>query len=120
MSSKEAILGALVRPEILALKSKLDFYGENYHIDLGSSDASEWTTKDSLTLEKFLEEHPVPTKPEEMPIYGIAWELVWGIKTPDEIKDARDRVIAKARYLGGLSELETLWVKLIYTDTDMF
>jgi len=116
MSSKEALLGALIRPKIEEIKDKLEYWGQGINLPEGES----WTVPDSLTLEKFLEMNPVPASPEDITIYGVAWEFIWGEKPPEIVTKAREKLLERALSGEKLEPLENLWLKLITVDTDLF
>ncbi|MGA2910988.1 MAG: hypothetical protein ABSE04_04300 [Candidatus Microgenomates bacterium] len=116
MSSKEALLGALVRPKIEEIKDKLKYWGQGIELPEGET----WTVSNSLTLEKFLEMNPVPDSPEDTIMYGIAWEFIWGEKPPDIVTKAREKLLERALSREKLEPLENLWLKLITVDTDLF
>jgi hypothetical protein len=116
MSSKEALLGALIRPKIEEMGSKLKYWGQEIVLPEGES----WTNKGSLTLEKFLELHPIPSTANETNYYGIAWEFIWGEQPPEAVIKARQNLVEKAQRGDKLEPIESLWFKLITVDTDSF
>ncbi len=113
---KEILLGALVTTEIQKMDKKFDFYGVQTGIPGGES----WIAKDSLTLEQFLDKHPSPSIGEDITIYGIAWEFIWGKKPPQDVLEARQNLLIRARTGMEVTEEEKLWLKIIAVDTDMF
>jgi len=118
MSSKEALIGALITPKFRELQQKLKFWG--YGIDMPED--KDWTSPDALTLEKFLTMNPTPTSSSstEVTLYGIAWEFVWGEKPPEIVTKARQELVRKVIRGEELEPIESLWLKLITVDTDSF
>ena len=116
MPSKEALLGALIRPKIEEIRDRLEYWGQGINLPEGDN----WSSQNSLTLEKFLELHPVPTSPGEVLIYGVAWEFIWGEKPPEIVTRARQKLLEKSSGGDRLNPIEDLWLKLILVDTDLF
>ncbi|HUC94401.1 MAG TPA: hypothetical protein VMR19_00150 [Candidatus Saccharimonadales bacterium] len=116
MANKETLLQALIRPKLIELGGKLDFWKQKINVQEGE----DWVTPTSLTLEKFLELRPCPASADEVTTYGIAWEFIWGEKPPEVVTKARGKLLEKAVGGGRLEPNEELWLKLIMVDTDLF
>ncbi|QQG41574.1 MAG: hypothetical protein HYV90_05470 [Candidatus Woesebacteria bacterium] len=116
MANKESLLGALLTEEVQGISKKLNFWGKPIELPTGLS----WTSESHLTLEKFLEANPLPANARDIPLYGAAWEFVWGKETPKEIKEAKEVLLIRARTGMEVTEEEKIWLKIIAVDTDMF
>lgn len=116
MRSHEMILESLIAEEIQALGPKFDFWKQSFPIPKGEN----WTNEKSLTLEKFLSEHPEPSEKDQIPLYGMAWELIWGTPPPESVKEARENLLLRTRLGMQISEMEELWLKLISIDPELF
>lgn len=117
-NSKEAVLGSLITDELRELNPKLKIYGKEIKIPGGGS----WKAAESLTLLNFLRQHPEPDNPEQIPLYGIAWELAWGLSPPESIVSAREALLTRNRFGVGrdINDLEDIWLKLIACDVELF
>ena len=82
-----------------------------------------WNGGDRLTLETILEmiepESDLLSK-DDLLLYGIGWEFVWGMTPPELVQECREEVIMKARCGLPMSDMEKVWYELICVDTDMF
>lgn len=116
MNPKETLLGGLLGTEIQRMRGKFEFYG----IETGVPSGESWVSKDSVTLEQFLEQNPTPGEGEDLALYGIGWEFIWGKKPPQVITDAKNLLIAKSRTGMEINDTEKLWLKVMSVDTDMF
>ncbi len=116
MKSKEILLGGILGTEIQRMNRKFEFYG----MQTGVPAAESWVSENALTLDKFLEQNPIPDPGGDITLYGIAWEFIWGKKPPTEIADAKETLKAKARMGMEITETEMLWLKIMSVDTDMF
>lgn len=55
----------------------------------------------------------------EWAIVGAGWELLWGVKTPEQVLRKREELRAKADAGIVLTKIEELWLNLILVDTDL-
>ena len=117
--SKEMLLSSVISGEVGKLSPKLSFWQS----DIATTQTL-WESPDSISLESVLDS----IDPEEdlyesvnlALLYGIGWEFIWGRKPPEVVGRLRRETIQKARTGVALSELESLWYRLICVDTDMF
>lgn len=116
MTSKEAILGSLVTEEIKSISERLDFWEKSIDIPRENS----WQSPNHLTLGQFLEKHPTTSDKSEVPLYGIAWEFIWGENPPPEITQARENLLLRAKLGLEINDTEEMWLKLISIDTELF
>lgn len=116
MANKETVLECLVTEELQRLESKLDYWGKPIKVPQEQG----WKSTGALTIEKFLEQNPLPGAPVDRTLWGIAWECVWGMETPQAIREERENLLVRSRVGLPTTDLEKLWLKLIAVDTDMF
>jgi hypothetical protein len=115
MGNKEVLLEVLLTQELQRISEKMDFWNRPVNIP----NETGWVGPNAITLERFLESHPLPDDPKKMIIYGIAWEFIWGKPAPEEIKAARESLLVKAKTGMHLSEEEILWLNVISVDTNI-
>ncbi len=116
MQPKEIVLESLIGSEIKSIQNKHDFWGTPITIPEGVG----YNSQNCLTIEKFIEGHPLPKQGEDIALYGIAWEFVWGKPVPEEIEQAKETLRIKARTGMAITKTEELWLKIMTVDTDCF
>jgi hypothetical protein len=118
MSSAEIILGSLVGEKIQGIQGKLEYY--DLPMEIKAPNGKSWTNDSSITLEGFLQQHPIPKNPDQNILYGIAWEFVWGCPKPQKIIDMKEDLFIRARYGFPITDMEKLWINIAAVDTDDF
>ena len=113
------LLSSVISGEVGKLSSKLSFWQTNV-----AAAQTLWESPDSLSLESVLDsidpEEDLLESVDLALLYGMGWEFIWGKKPPEVVSQLRREIVQKAREGMALSELETLWYRLICVDTDMF
>lgn len=118
---KMALVESCVGQGLDRIQAKMEFWGK----DAPFTPYTLWEREGALgerNLPEILKSINVShLSPEERAIVGIAWEFVWGEKTPEEIIQARDELIAKVKFTTSpVSEIEKLWFWVATADTDLF
>ncbi len=113
---KVVLLEALIADELRNVSGNLEYWGQG--VSLPEDPA--WGRAKSMTLYDFLNVCPEPKDKQNITLFGIAWEFVWGEKPPESITNERERLLVRARYGLSVSETEKIWLKLIAADVEYF
>jgi len=117
--TKLALLESAVSAAATRLGDKLEYWGTGAE-NLGTV----WERPGALgeeSLEELLNSVDLNylAGKNEWAIVGAGWELLWGVKAPEQVLRKREELQAKADAGIVLTKIEELWLNLILVDTDL-
>jgi len=114
-----ALLESVVSAAVSRLQPKLEYWGTG-----AETPRTDWERPGALgeeSLEELLNSVDLNylAGKNEWAIVGAGWELLWGVKTPEQVLRKREELRAKADAGIVLTKIEELWLNLILVDTDL-
>lgn len=114
------MLDSAVSDGVHRMSAKADFWGVGLP-DTSANHTSAVKGFGENDIANLLEKiDPTKLTGDELALYGIGCEFVWGQPPPQEVQRQRHSLLQKVRDGQSLTPPEQLWFNLIQIDTDCF